>query len=124
MFIPFQAVDDDLGINGQIRYSLPANTTLFSIGATNGQIRTAVPLDYETAKSHQLLVMAEDSAPDSRTTVIPITVFVEDVEDQTPVFVERLYLANVPENAISYKVTQVKVCWYIMHFYLCVRDCN
>ena len=64
--------------------------------------------------------MAEDSAPDSRTTVIPITVFVEDVEDQTPVFVERLYFAEVPENAINYKVVTVKVC-LSMYFYILNR---
>ena len=85
------------------------HSRLFSIGANNGQIRTIRPLDFETGKVHYVLIEARDTAPDSRSTVLNVTINVEDVEDMTPVFVQNLYEVTVPENERDYLVAEVEV---------------
>lgn len=94
---------------------MPEGNGFFSIGADNGQIRTIKPLDYETAKVHYLLVTATDTGVNSRSTVANVTVLVEDVEDVLPVFPQRLYTAEVPENERDYLVTtvEVSICFLI-----------
>ena len=59
-----------------------------------------------------MLIEARDAAPDSRATVLNVTISVEDVEDMTPVFAERLYEASVPENERDYLVAEVEVNYY------------
>ncbi|KAI0235644.1 Cadherin-99C [Lamellibrachia satsuma] len=103
-----RATDADLGANGQVSYSVPNNDPFFNIDATNGQIRTKQPLDYEAATSHTLEVTAYDAAADSRSVTVSITVEVEDVEDMIPIFKEQLYVASVPENEANYLVTEVE----------------
>ena len=81
----------------------------FTIGETNGQIRTSKPLDYEDQKEHILLVTATDTGFNQRATVVPVTIKVTDVEDVLPVFPTKLYVAQVPENKPGYLVTTVEV---------------
>jgi len=81
----------------------------FNIDATNGQIRTKRPLDYENATSHIVQVTAYDAAADSRSVTVSVHVMVEDVEDMIPMFKEQLYVASVPENEVNYLVTKVEV---------------
>ena len=87
----------------------PPGHRFFTIGETNGQIRTSKPLDYETEKEHILLVTATDSGNDQRATVVPVTINVVDVEDVVPIFPKRLYLAQVPENEVNYLVATLEV---------------
>ena len=90
-------------------YCALVHCRFFSIGANNGQIRTIQPLDYETSRFHYLLVTASDGGISSRKTVVNITIIVEDQEDMTPIFPNKLYEASVPENEEGYLVAQVLV---------------
>ena len=82
---------------------------MFSISASDGEIRTIRALDYEAARSHNLMVTASDSAPDQRSTTVNVTIYVTDTEDVLPVFPTKQYVANVPENAVDYTVATVEV---------------
>ena len=85
------------------------NFRYFSIGSNNGQIRTTRALDYEEQKELHLMVTAKDGGQNSRETVVDVTIQVEDEEDVIPVFPERLYTAQVPENEDNFLVTTVEV---------------
>ncbi|GFS75615.1 cadherin-99C, partial [Nephila pilipes] len=102
-----QARDDDIGLNGEISYSLSGSND-FRIDSQTGEIRTFRALDFESQHSHRLMVMARDSAPDSRFGTAAVTVLINDVQDEKPLFEKSVYEASVPENKANHVVTQVK----------------
>lgn len=55
------------------------------------------------------MVTAEDGAQDPRIGTASVTVSVNDVEDEIPVFHRTVYEARVPENTPDYLVAQVHV---------------
>lgn len=52
---------------------------------------------------------AKDGAPDPRIGTASVTVSVNDIEDEIPIFHKTVYEAKVPENAPDFLVTQVHV---------------
>lgn len=52
---------------------------------------------------------ATDGAIDKRFGTASVTVQVEDIPDEVPVFPQSLYSVHVPENAANYPVVKVHV---------------
>ncbi|KAG8195587.1 hypothetical protein JTE90_002207 [Oedothorax gibbosus] len=103
-----QARDEDISMNGLITYSLSGSNPDFRLDPTTGELRTSRPLDFESRHAHKLTVMARDSAPDSRFGTVTVTVLVNDVQDEKPLFEKTGYEASVPENKANHVVIQVK----------------
>jgi hypothetical protein len=83
----------------------------FRINGNTGAITTLQPLDYETQRTYYFLVLARDSAVDSRTGTATITINVQDVQDSVPIFTETNYAVSVPENnVVSQSILQIVVC--------------
>ncbi|XP_046358556.2 protocadherin Fat 4-like [Haliotis rufescens] len=104
--------DPATGGNGQITYSIIGGNTNsdFTIDASNGEIKTAKLLDFETAVSHSLTVKAVDRAGDaqskSATTIVSITV--TNVNEHNPVFTPTTIIKSVPEStAIGTLIHQI-----------------
>ncbi|XP_054716801.1 cadherin-99C-like [Uloborus diversus] len=102
-----QARDDDIGVNGEITYSLSGSND-FYLDPISGELRTTRALDFESQSKLHLVVTARDGAPDSRHGTASVTVLVGDVQDEKPVFEKSLYEVIVPENEANYEVLQVK----------------
>ncbi|KAJ8248370.1 hypothetical protein GJAV_G00241300 [Gymnothorax javanicus] len=93
-----KAFDPDAGANGQIRYRLLNHAELFRINS-NGSIFTAARLDRETRDHYDLIVEASDGAVDPRRSTIALSIEVLDINDNSPVFSQASYTANLPENS-------------------------
>lgn len=63
------------------------------------------------------MVTAKDGAQDPRIGTASVTVMVNDVEDEIPIFHRTVYEAKVPENAPDYLVSQVNVCIFPLCFF-------
>ena len=64
----------------------------FQLNQTTGEIKTAIPLDRETADSHNFTVVATDQGnTKSESCQVEVRVLVEDVNDNPPVFVKEEY---------------------------------
>ncbi|XP_013173733.1 PREDICTED: protocadherin-15 [Papilio xuthus] len=100
------ATDDDEGVNALLSYSLPANLP-FAIDNATGMITTLSELDYEDIKDYAFVVTATDGAIDKRLGTASVTVQVQDVPDEDPVFLQDIYTVHVPENVNNYPVVQV-----------------
>lgn len=96
------ATDGDAGSFGLITYSLTGeNAKYFTIDAS-GTIKVADSnsLDRERTPSMTLLVAASDLAPPGarRTTITPVEIQLEDINDNQPKFLIRTYRATVAET--------------------------
>ncbi|XP_045480676.1 protein dachsous isoform X2 [Harmonia axyridis] len=82
------ASDSDIGINSRIIYSLANESQwLFRIDNKTGIIYTAGSFDREVKSVYKFLVVATDSGKyNARSTRVPVTIFIEDVNDNTPIF--------------------------------------
>lgn len=101
------ARDADVGENGQVLYAL-SDSKLFQIDQFSGEIFTRVALDYERAKSHKLVVTAQDRSPNARLSTASVTVQVVDAQDELPYFDKREIKATINENAENVEVIKVQ----------------
>ncbi|XP_019851361.1 PREDICTED: protocadherin-16-like, partial [Amphimedon queenslandica] len=91
------AIDDDSGQNKEISYSL--NTTRFIINST-GSIFPNDVFDRELTPSIQLLVTATDNGVPPRHTNEPVTIIIENRNDEAPVFAGTINTnISIKENA-------------------------
>ncbi|KAJ8394032.1 hypothetical protein AAFF_G00053760 [Aldrovandia affinis] len=94
------AVDYDLDDNGNIKYSLLTSTETFKIEELTGVVKVAGQLDRETNPRHDLKIRARDQAKVEPPlfSIIDLVVVLEDINDNPPKFVPRVYRIQVPED--------------------------
>lgn len=93
--VTITAEDPDSGINGKVTYSIqnqdPVNHKRhFGINATSGVIYTLLDIDRETIDAFRLTVVATDQAAIASARLSAekiVTVIVEDINDNAPIFV-------------------------------------
>ncbi|KAF5275554.1 hypothetical protein FQR65_LT04157 [Abscondita terminalis] len=89
------AEDPDSGVNGKVTYSIahqePEDSKrYFGINSATGVIHTLLPIDRETIDTFKLTVVATDQAHSISSRLSAdklVTVIVEDINDNAPVFV-------------------------------------
>lgn len=117
-FLCLQATDPDAGVNGQVFYRIVDHPNLFVI-TSNGSIYTKVPLDRESKNQYDLIVEASDGAVDPRRTTLVVSVQVLDIDDNSPVFSQKIYVVNVPENTpVGTVVLKLSVSFNLNFFML------
>lgn len=60
-------------------------------------------------QEYEFVVTATDGAIDKRLGTASVTVQVQDIPDEAPVFSQALYSVHVPENTPNYPVVKVQV---------------
>ncbi|XP_041050027.1 protocadherin Fat 1-like isoform X1 [Carcharodon carcharias] len=95
-----KAKDNDLGENGEIKYSLLTVTKTFSIDKTSGIVHVTGKLDREFHPMYVLRIEARDQPQQEPQlfSIIDLTVILEDVNDNPPQFVPPYYRVRVPED--------------------------
>uniref|UniRef100_A0A671TFB6 Neural-cadherin-like n=1 Tax=Sparus aurata TaxID=8175 RepID=A0A671TFB6_SPAAU len=104
------AHDKDLGLNGEVCGYLPVASGdhhLFRIDPDLGIVYTEAVFDREARSSYLLEVQSEDGQESARpgknkkpnSDTAYVRVFISDVNDNKPVFAQRLYEVGVDENA-------------------------
>uniref|UniRef100_A0A3P9HZR5 FAT atypical cadherin 1 n=1 Tax=Oryzias latipes TaxID=8090 RepID=A0A3P9HZR5_ORYLA len=80
----------------------------FSIDFNTGVIHVIQPLDFETHPAYKLNVRATDSLTGAHSDVF-VDIILEDINDNTPVFLSRSYYANISEaSVIGTSILQVE----------------
>ncbi|KAI9552006.1 hypothetical protein GHT06_022343 [Daphnia sinensis] len=96
------ATDGDAGSFGRITYSLTGDNAKYFTIDSSGIITVTDPggLDRERSPSMTLLVAASDLALPGvrRTTIMPVEVHLEDINDNQPKFLDNTYRATVAET--------------------------
>ncbi|XP_070818647.1 protocadherin Fat 2 [Chaetodon trifascialis] len=94
------AVDLDTDASGNVQYSLLTSTDLFRIDEVSGEVTVTGRLDRETSPRHDLWIEARDQArlgPQLFST-IDLVVVLQDINDNPPKFVPKVYKIKVPED--------------------------
>lgn len=99
--VQFQARDADEGVNSDVTYSIlrSSQDSLISIDPESGLVTTAASLDRETQMEVWFLVVAADGGEPALSSTATVTVLVEDVNDNEPVFLHQLYNVSIPEHS-------------------------
>uniref|UniRef100_A0A3P8RIE3 Protocadherin-16 n=1 Tax=Astatotilapia calliptera TaxID=8154 RepID=A0A3P8RIE3_ASTCA len=99
--IQFQARDADEGANSEVRYSILKSNqdSLIDIDPESGLVATAAALDRETQMEIWFLVVAADGGEPALSSTATVTVLVEDVNDNEPVFEQQLYNVSILEQS-------------------------
>ena len=95
------AVDDDIGSNAEVTYSLSSSSSSSSFRVlSGGQVVVAGPLDADVSDPiHFLVVVATDNGAMPLSVRANFTVTVTDVNDNSPIFTQRDYTGDLAENA-------------------------
>ncbi|XP_010288229.1 PREDICTED: protocadherin Fat 4-like, partial [Phaethon lepturus] len=95
----FPATDLDIGVNALVSYSLQDNFAgTFHINSSTGKLMTKKSLDREMMDSYELKIIATDSGNPSQSASLVLSITVEDVNDNPPVFPQKSYSVTVKEN--------------------------
>ncbi|XP_027213278.2 cadherin-87A [Penaeus vannamei] len=108
-----EAEDKDTGSNGEVRYHLRIgeenlqDTPQFHLDPVTGALSTKVVLDREEQNKYELVLVAKDQgSPISYETLRFLTVLLEDVNDNRPVFprssMPHAYHFSVAENTAKH----------------------
>ncbi|KAK2155345.1 hypothetical protein LSH36_242g04003 [Paralvinella palmiformis] len=93
------ATDADDGMNAQMVYSILTDVTQFSIDASTGEISVKRVLDREEQPEYVLHIQAVDQSPDKPlTSVVPVTITLTDINDNSPKFQLERYHVRARED--------------------------
>ncbi|XP_064304617.1 cadherin EGF LAG seven-pass G-type receptor 2 [Phalacrocorax carbo] len=93
------ATDVDEGFNGLVVYTLKGGEGKIDID-TSGLILLEKKLDRETQGFYNLTVIASDQGQPVLSTAINLTVIIDDVNDNPPVFSSSRYEVSIPEDEV------------------------
>ena len=96
-----QAMDRDIGSNGEIRFVISTSNVPFTVNSTTGVVTTTKPLDRENISSYSFTITAYDLGSPSLNSTAQADIHVLDVNDNDPVFTLPVYSVEVFENAPS-----------------------
>lgn len=103
------AVDNDLGLYGQLTYSIlsscfmdygsgsPEKKEAFAIDPLTGDIHTRQTFDYELESEYCFVVEARDKGDKAATVRVQVTI--KGVDEFSPIFNQKQYRFLLPENA-------------------------
>lgn len=100
--VQVQAKDEDEpGPNSQIKYAILRSNQhgLVSVDVHSGLVTTVESLDREQQSELWFLVVASDGGEPPLSSTATVTVQLEDVNDNEPVFAQSLYNVSVPEHS-------------------------
>ncbi|XP_078678305.1 protocadherin Fat 4-like [Branchiostoma floridae x Branchiostoma belcheri] len=93
------ATDIDAGTNAQVVYSIVFGSSNFVIDSSTGDITTnTANLDRETQDWYYLTVKAADQGTPVLSSVVGVTIWLNDENDNSPIFNPDNYIINIEED--------------------------
>ncbi|KAI7790755.1 cadherin EGF LAG seven-pass G-type receptor 2 precursor [Triplophysa rosa] len=92
------ATDEDTGENARITYFMDDSIPQFNIDPDSGAVTTQMELDYEDHVSYTLAITARDNGIPQKSDTTYLEILVNDVNDNSPVFLRDRYAGSVMED--------------------------
>eukprot|EP00062_Callorhinchus_milii_P013739 gi/632962304/ref/XP_007897232.1/ PREDICTED: protocadherin Fat 4-like [Callorhinchus milii] len=98
-FFKVKASDKDSGVNGEVTYDIAKGNGDNKFGIfPDGQLYIKMELDRETQDCYVLLVVAADRAVEALNATVNVTIILEDVNDNRPLFNSTNYVFYFEEG--------------------------
>ncbi|XP_024116845.1 protocadherin Fat 4 isoform X2 [Oryzias melastigma] len=98
-FFKVEATDKDSGLNGEIMYDIAGGNTGDMFGIfPDGQLYIKAELDREVQDRYNLVVVAKDRAVEPLSASVNVTVILDDVNDNRPLFNSTNYVFHFKEE--------------------------
>uniref|UniRef100_A0A669BZ23 Protocadherin Fat 4 n=1 Tax=Oreochromis niloticus TaxID=8128 RepID=A0A669BZ23_ORENI len=98
-FFKVEATDKDSGLNGEIMYDIAGGNTGDVFGIfPDGQLYIKAELDREIQDRYNLVVTAKDRAVEPLSATVNVTVILDDVNDNRPLFNSTNYVFHFEEE--------------------------
>ena len=108
--VAVMADDPDAGTNGEVRYSLAAESggsdALFAVDPYSGWVSVLAPLDREARAEHHVALLAADGGATRRVARGSLVIRLVDYNDCPPEFRQDLYDAEVSPPATLRRGTE------------------
>ena len=105
--ILIHAEDEDLDINGSVRYMIISPDVPFVIDPILGLVTVSGKIDYEETNKYIIEVLAFDLGNYSLNSTVSLTIFINDTNDNSPIFSDTITLAFLSENFINENIAIV-----------------
>ena len=99
------ATDADIGSNAEITYSIWPMSVPFEIHSMTGVISPSGMIDREVTDKYDFYVVATDGGRPAMSCNSTITVSINDLNDNPPIFTHPIYWDSVSENVLGQLVT-------------------
>ena len=101
IILTVHATDADNATYDAVYYEVESGNigNAFSIDSLTGDIMVASPLDFDSVQSYSLSVVAKDTGDPQQQTSQTITITIDNVNDEMPIFTESLYEFDFVENS-------------------------
>nr|XP_055073359.1 cadherin EGF LAG seven-pass G-type receptor 2 [Misgurnus anguillicaudatus] len=96
--VMISATDEDTGENARITYFMDDSIPQFNIDPDSGAVTTQMELDYEDQVSYTLAITARDNGIPQKSDTTYLEILVNDVNDNSPVFLRDRYFGSVMED--------------------------
>lgn len=98
--ITVSAEDQDVGLNGQVRYRVTSGDDLsnFLLDSISGELAIRWGLDYEVTTSYSLSITAHDLGQPQRSSTTTVFLTLTDVHDFAPLFLESPFVVYAYEG--------------------------
>ena len=110
----YAADDDGTSPNSDVTFSIDSGdgSSQFAIDGTTGVITTAVgqTIDYEIKTSYTLIIKAADGGTPSLSSYVTVTINIDDINDNSPVFSSSEFPVSVSEEVGSSVTIATVVC--------------
>nr|XP_021336971.1 protocadherin Fat 4 [Danio rerio] len=98
-FFRVEATDKDSGVNGEIVYDIISGNTRDVFGIfPDGQLYIKADLDREVQDRYSLLVVAKDRAVESLSASVNVSILLDDINDNRPLFNSTNYVFHFEEE--------------------------
>ncbi|RVE67603.1 hypothetical protein OJAV_G00104590 [Oryzias javanicus] len=98
-FFKVEATDKDSGLNGEIMYDIAGGNTGDMFGIfPDGQLYIKAELDREVQDRYNLVLVAKDRAVEPLSASVNVTVILDDVNDNRPLFNSTNYVFHFKEE--------------------------
>jgi hypothetical protein len=96
--VTISASDSDIGKNAQITYQIHSDGGYFRINQTTGEITISRNLDREMNATHKPIVYARDNGDIILSSSVTVTISVNDINDNAPIFSSDRIMVEFEEN--------------------------